>query len=110
MIGGSAHMPFGVGSESIVHLAATTCGKVESVAVFKALNGINAEHGSTEHGVELAENRLSKSHRHSGNHSGDNSADGVALALHLLDELLHLGSLCGIGAAHGVCVDCIAAV
>ena len=101
VVGGCGHLAID-GAEDIVLLGATGCDAREALAIFEALDGVDAEHGCAEGGVELAELWLAEACRTALDDAGDDAADGVAFGLHLGDELLHLGCLLRIGTAHGI--------
>ena len=54
--------------------------------------------------MQLAKLRLAKACRTVSDDAGDDAANGVALGLHLSDELFHELRLFGVGASHGICL------
>ena len=46
VVGGRCNPPVAVADEAVVHLRAAFGGKVETVAIFKALDGVDAKHGT----------------------------------------------------------------
>ena len=68
--------------EYVVLLGAEEVHATEAFAILKSLHGIDAEHGSTQRGMQFAEDRLSQSDGTALHHTGDDSPDGVSLAFH----------------------------
>lgn len=91
-----------VGSERVVHHAATVANTVESHSILKAFGGVYAHHGVCQSGMQLVKHGFAESCRHSFDHTGHRAAYGVAFASHLVDEVVHPCRRFGVGAAHGV--------
>ena len=76
--------------EYIVLLAAFHLHVTETLPVFKAFDSVDTEHGITQGGMKLAENRLSQSDRASLYDTADNTTDGVAFSFCLVNVVSHL--------------------
>ena len=88
--------------EDVVLFGASGGDASEAFAIFEALDGIDAQHGSAKGGVEFPELRRTQSCRTALDDTGDDASDSVAFSLDLGDEFFHLGGLLRIRTAHGV--------
>ena len=92
-------------AEDVVLLGASLPYSVEAFAIFEALDGIDAEHGGSEVGMEFGEGRFAEPWGTALDDACDDASDGVALALDLPDELLHACGSLWVGTAYGVVFD-----
>ena len=101
-LGGHDRRDCVVHCEYVVLLGATLGDSRKAVAIFEALHRIDAQHGSTQLGVQLAKLWFAQSYGTTLDDTGNDATNGVALCLDLLDELYHLLSLLWIRTAHGI--------
>ena len=72
--------------EDVVLLRPALSDPSKTFPIFKALDGIDAKHGSTEGRMQLAKFRFAQACRTALNDAGDHATDRVTLALYLGDE------------------------
>lgn len=91
--------------EDIVLLATFHLHVSKTLSVFKAFDGIDAEHGIAQSGMKLAEDWLSQSDGASLNDTADDPADSITFPFGLVDVIGHLLGQFLVGAAYGIVFD-----
>ena len=88
--------------KDIILLTSAGSNSGKSLAIFKALYGINAKHGSTQLGMKLVKLRLAQSYRATLDDASDDSTNRIAVSLNLGDEIFHFLRLPLVRTAHRI--------
>jgi hypothetical protein len=86
----------------VVHLTASVADARKTFAIFKALSGIDGQHGSPQLRMQLIKLGLAQSYGTSLDDTRYDSSHRVTFHLHLPDELFHLLGLFLIGTTYHV--------
>ena len=92
-------------NKDVIDFGATTGSHGEAITILEALDSVDAEHGSTELGVELVEFGFAKTYGTTFDDTGNNTADGVAFRFNLGNEILHLLGFGLVGATYDVVIN-----
>ena len=88
--------------KGVVELAAPPGGSSKALTILKALYGIDAQHGTAQHGMQLIKFGLTKTYRTTFDDACHHTTHRVALFLHAKDELFHAPGYLAVRTAHSI--------